>query len=266
MKDLTEIRPEHQSDLAVVISDKAIQALEHQRVQLQKFVTGQLKKGINGDYAQIPGTPKPSLLKPGAEKLANIFKLGNRVVKSDKDIDHKSNFAMFTYAVEIFHIPSGRAIAQCEGSANSHEKKFKERKIYEYNNGKRIEKGYEPTPIADILNTLQKMAQKRAFVGAVINAVGASDFFTQDVEEFAASKNQAEPQANQSGELSEKQLKRLFAICNAQGWSHEQTKQYMTRAFGVESSRDLNRQTYDLLINVIEKSSFEDAIGEVDEK
>jgi hypothetical protein len=33
-------------------------------------------------------------------------------------------------------------------------------------------------------NTLQKMAQKRAFVGAILIATGASEFFTQDLEDL----------------------------------------------------------------------------------
>lgn len=33
-------------------------------------------------------------------------------------------------------------------------------------------------------NTIQKMAQKRAFVGAILMATGASEFFTQDVEDM----------------------------------------------------------------------------------
>jgi hypothetical protein len=38
--------------------------------------------------------------------------------------------------------------------------------------------------VADIVNTLQKMAQKRALIAATLIAVNASDFFTQDIEDF----------------------------------------------------------------------------------
>ena len=38
--------------------------------------------------------------------------------------------------------------------------------------------------VADIVNTIQKMAQKRALVAAVLNATNASDWFTQDVEDY----------------------------------------------------------------------------------
>src|ERR1044072_6946392 len=40
--------------------------------------------------------------------------------------------------------------------------------------------------ICDQVNTIQKMAQKRSLVGAVLIAVNASEFFTQDVEDFHA--------------------------------------------------------------------------------
>lgn len=40
--------------------------------------------------------------------------------------------------------------------------------------------------IADQVNTIQKMSQKRALVGAVLLAVNASEFFTQDVEDLHA--------------------------------------------------------------------------------
>src|SRR5690606_14148666 len=37
--------------------------------------------------------------------------------------------------------------------------------------------------IADQVNTLQKMAQKRGLIAATLNTVNASDYFTQDIED-----------------------------------------------------------------------------------
>lgn len=39
--------------------------------------------------------------------------------------------------------------------------------------------------VADQVNTMQKMAQKRALIAATLLAVNASEFFTQDMEDFA---------------------------------------------------------------------------------
>jgi hypothetical protein len=175
------------SNLPVTRAD--FEALSDQRKMLLEFVAKQLRKDV--DYGVIPGTPKSSLFKPGAEKLARLFGLGIKLNLSDKTIDKAQNFAMFTYKAEIVHLKSGQMIAECEASCNSQEKKYKERAVWINN-----KKEKEITPIFDILNTLQKMAQKRAMVGGVILAVGASDFFTQDIDDVEDSNSiGAAPQA-----------------------------------------------------------------------
>lgn len=173
------------TSLSVNIDTKALSSLSNQRSQLRQFIKNELQK--DSDYGIIPGVKKESLYKPGAEKLANIFQLGSRIVKTDKEIDLEKNFAMIAVTVEVFHLPTGKAISQCEGICNSQEKKYKTRKNYSVKPP--VE---EVTPIGDILNTLTKMAQKRAYVGAVIIATGASDFFTMDVEDMPREYFQAE--------------------------------------------------------------------------
>ena len=47
-----------------------------------------------------------------------------------------------------------------------------------------------PNPeVADLVNTIQKMAQKRAVVAATLIATSASEFFTQDVEDIPADRD-----------------------------------------------------------------------------
>lgn len=230
------------TDLSVTLTDHAMAALKEQRRQLSIFIKDQLQKG--SDFDKIPGTPKECLLKPGAEKLANIFKLGSRIVDKTEVVDHDKNFIMCTYRIEIFHIPTGLAISQCEGSANSKEKKYKNREPF------------------DMINTFQKMAQKRAYVGAVIIATGASDFFTQDLDDMDL--GEVKPaQANQEskpppappavhGQLSEKQIKRLFAIAHSKKLTDVQLKGLLKSKFNLDSTKNLSRVQYDSLIAEIE--------------
>lgn len=138
---------------------------------LKEFVKSQMVQDV--DFGTIPGCPKPCLFKPGAEKLAQLFGFGVRINGKDKEIDLHQNFAMFSYTAEVYHLKTSVIISQCEGSCNSHERKYKTRTV------KNVK---EETAIGDIMNTLMKMAQKRAYVGAVIQATGASDFYTQDVD------------------------------------------------------------------------------------
>lgn len=173
------------SNLPVTRAD--FEALSAQRQLLLEFVAKQLRKDV--DYGVIPGTAKSSLFKPGAEKLARLFGLGARFLLIDKTLDGDRNFALFNYKCEVFHLKSGSVIAECEGTCNSQEKKYKERTSYVWNEKARKKlPEKESTPVFDILNTLQKMAQKRAYVGAVILATGASDFFTQDIDDVEDAK------------------------------------------------------------------------------
>ena len=55
--------------------------------QFQKVVQSQLMQ--NHDYGVIPGTPKPTLLKPGAEKIIMLLGLRSEfdIVDSTRDFD-----------------------------------------------------------------------------------------------------------------------------------------------------------------------------------
>jgi len=141
---------------------------------LKKFVATQMRTDV--DYGIIPGTNKNTLYQAGAQKLARLFGLTIKKKRTYQRIDKENNFAMFTYQASVYHARTGELLAQCEGSCNSQEKKYAARKNYKTN-------ALEVTPIYDVLNTLQKMAQKRAFVGAVIEACGAADFYTQDIDD-----------------------------------------------------------------------------------
>lgn len=173
------------------VTREAVDKMRQQRELLREYVKSQLREDV--DYGTVPGTQKHSLYKPGAEKLRQLFRLGSTMSMTDKELDRKDNFAMYTYKCRIYPIEAtDLTVSECEGSCNSQEKKYRERTIYEWvdmtrQDGsiyrKKVDKGTEPTPVCDVLNTLQKMAQKRAFVGAVIMATGASDFFTQDIDD-----------------------------------------------------------------------------------
>lgn len=196
--------PVTRADLNSLIEKKAV---------LKDFIRSQLNEGIQGDYAVVPGTNSKSLLKPGAEKLMLLFGLRSEVEKISEILDHNGNFAMFSYKASIFHIKSGIKIAECEASCNSKEKKYATRGEWSKNPQGASVKTQVETPMYDILNTLMKMCQKRAIVGGVILATGASDFFTQDLEDetdaqqlgvkpsgsLSTSNNTAKPQISVTG-------------------------------------------------------------------
>ena len=178
------------------------------------------------DFGVIPGTgSKPTLLKPGAEKLCSFFGLEPDFSQVTEECDWTGErhggepFYYIRYSVKLHR--GGRVLGVGEGSCNSWESKYRWRQgkrkcpkcgqeaiiagKEEYGGGwlcwkkqngcgatyqaddlaiRSQQVGRIPNPdIADVVNTIQKMAQKRALVAAVLIATGASEFYTQDVED-----------------------------------------------------------------------------------
>jgi len=157
------------------------------------------------DYDTIPGTPKPTLLKPGAEMLLRAFHLEPVTEIMDKtNMDDADNpFFDFTIKVTLYWIMGdGRKIRIGDGmgSANTRETRYAYRWLFgndlplgfdKQNAVKRTVKGYQQyrrnasaDEIYTLKNTVMKMAEKRALVDAVLKVTGADRIFTQDVEDM----------------------------------------------------------------------------------
>jgi len=149
------------------------------RVALDKLFNGLLQQGV--DFDRIPGTDKPTLLKPGAELLCQVFRLAPgepKVINATEDFE--KGILSYILMIRILHRDTGMPVAAGIGSANSYEIKYKYRNIEQ--DGEKI-KILNPEP-ADQQNTLIKMAAKRAYIDGVLKATGASRMFTQDVEDM----------------------------------------------------------------------------------
>lgn len=85
--------------------------------------------------------------------------------------------------------------------------------------------------IADQVNTIQKMSQKRSLVGAVLLAVNASEFFTQDIEDmhFNAGVVARETSAESSDVAEE-----IRAACRALGKTEEQLAGWIKKKYGAD--------------------------------
>lgn len=152
-----------------------------------------LKEGR--DYGTIPGVGKPSLFKPGAERVQMAFGCFVRYRIVEQEVDHNrkvewrkkkrvynnahkndnsyreeettgESLGLYRYVVEaqIVHRDSGQVVGECIGVCSTMEAKYVDRP-------------------RECENTALKMAEKRAHVGAVLNAFGLSEQFTQDVED-----------------------------------------------------------------------------------
>lgn len=161
--------------------------------EIAGVVTSLLKEGT--DYGKIPGTDKPVLLKPGAERMNLAFGCVANYEVVEQEIDHSRHnnyvkskkvwrnahqgdrvFTLETQAGEstglyryvvrcrIVNRATGEIVGEGVGSASTMETKYVDRP-------------------QDLENTVLKMSQKRALVAASLNAYALSDRFTQDLED-----------------------------------------------------------------------------------
>ncbi|WP_373479260.1 hypothetical protein [Geminocystis sp.] len=127
------------------------------------------------DYGTIPYCGnKDVLFKAGAEKLIRLFKLRptfdliDKIVDYDKELFHYHYH--YHYRCSLYRY--GDLVGQCDGIANNKEKKFT-----------RVDKSTGKMNDFSVVNTVCKMAQKRSLVGSVLIVCGASEYFTQDLED-----------------------------------------------------------------------------------
>lgn len=171
------------------------------RQAMLELMDSEMRPGI--DYGKIKGVDKPSLFKPGAEKLLMLFR-----VEAVPDVEDLSGPDLIRYRVKLqgIHMASGISVGRGMGEASTDEDKYRWRATYnrlEWENTpedrRRTKYGskkndrnqwedYETRQIrtnpADAANTILKMAEKRAKVALALAVTGASDIFSQDLEEM----------------------------------------------------------------------------------
>lgn len=185
--------------------------------KLQEFVKTSMVRGV--DYGSIDGFSKPTLLKPGAEKLCDAFGFSKTVDVINRI--EQWNVGIFSYEVRVTLSNKETGVVEAEGigSCNSKETSFRYQDPF------------------TIVNTLLKMAKKRALIDAVLSATRASGLFTQDIEDF--------PKPDRKGgdaPATKHQLTTLFRIVGQMDMSNSVAKEMMKIKFDVDKSILLTKQ------------------------
>ncbi len=169
------------------------------QVQLiQEVMEAVMKKDHH--YGIIPGTPKPTLYKPGAEKLLSTFHIGADPSEFITDLSTEDEIR-YRVAVKGFSQAMGNLLGVGIGECSSNEEKYKWRKPicneeFEETSADRkriVWKKIEGKPTqlkqvrmvpSDVANTILKMAKKRALIDMTLTITAASDIFDQDLEDL----------------------------------------------------------------------------------
>jgi len=193
-------QPDYDGLVMVVSPSEALRRIQ----ELQAFVKAVMVQGI--DYGTIPGTPKPTLLQPGAQKLEEIYGFSHSFEDLEKQCDWSEGFFLFRKRCVLTARRAGTYIGDGVGSCNSRESRYAHRWVFDKDIPQGVDKstlksetkmGKNNRPytryrlpnedIYSLVNTIEKMACKRALVHAIIGATRSSGIFTQDVEDLPAS-------------------------------------------------------------------------------
>lgn len=189
-------------------------AVLKQNIDIVKRMMSEVLKE-NEHYGVIPGTQRPTLLKPGAEKLLFVFRLGAKY--NTITIDRGDGHREYNSDCTIYDISNGQELGTASGSCSTLESKYRYRNVSDFEvldeeipkDAKEKKKEYrsqglgmkqvdgvwrwvryrdsqrtENPDIADVYNTALKMSQKRALIATTLNVLAVSDMFTQDTEDF----------------------------------------------------------------------------------
>lgn len=193
----------------------AVEALK----AIRTFVASELKPGV--DFGLIPGTgDKPTLLKPGAEKIALYYQ--TRISYAIDRMELGDGHIEFQVRCDLLARSNGATASEGYGSCCTMESKYRWRKAdrvcplcgqpsiikgreeygggwlcfakkggcgAKYHDGDQSIEGQqtgrvENVDVWDSRNTCLKMGLKRALVSAVLSLGSLSELFTQDVEDI----------------------------------------------------------------------------------
>jgi len=273
--------------------------VQAQIARIQEVMHSVMREGEH--YGSIPGTSgKMTLFKSGAEKLSLVFRLAAeyRVRERDLDDGHRE----YRVTCRLTHRTTGEFVGSGVGVCSTMESRYRYRRgtracpecgsdgtiikgKAEYGGGWIcfVKKGgcgakfaendpaitdqlvgrVENPDIADLYNTVLKMAKKRAHVDAILTATAASDIFTQDLEDFTEPVNEPrqpepepkqEPKARRSsataGELiTRQQIESLRKAAKRCGYT-DYGLQRLLGKFGFEEFEEITREMYPTIIHM----------------
>lgn len=209
---------------------------------LQHFVKEMMIPNV--DYDMIPKCDKPSLFKSGAEKLCDIFGFSKHIEIMNRMEDWEKGIFHYEVKATLISKRTGMIEAEGIGCCNSRERKYKSSDPF------------------SIMNTILKMAKKRALIDAVLSATRSSGIFTQDIEDVESCNPQIKSNELlikqnfvQINPINKAQLTEIFTIVAQKKIPVNKMMDLMLKKYKVAKSKLLNEQQANDLIKYLKSYS-----------
>lgn len=218
---------------------KQVDKMTAQRQVIAGFVKDHLKEGV--DYGTIESTSKsgkafkskPTLYKPGQEKIFSLFGLVSELVRDQETLEMLSEVTnLVAYKCNV------------------------------YKNNVKVAEGRGAAVIGDLgrdANSTIKIAEKRARMDACLT-LGFSEYFTQDLEDpeyrkknYPSSSTHTRQQKSvDDGELmTDNQRKLVYKLLEKKGLNKDDMRSYIKLKTEIEDPKDLTKHKASSLIKTI---------------
>lgn len=167
---------EPSSSSSALSAPNLIQYRSNRKILLE-VMEQEMKPGI--DYGITPGTDKPALWKPGAEKLVSMFAFAPSFSLDCERLEDRHR--IYNVKCTLKHRGTDTFLGDADAVCSTLETKYAKRKDWTDNEGV-LHIGAPNNP-ADYYNTCTKMGEKRALIAVVLFVTGASDIFSQDIDD-----------------------------------------------------------------------------------
>lgn len=134
----------------------SVQVEAERRTVMREFVQNQLTRDL--DFGVIPGTKKPTLYKPGMERIFSLLGIRTELEKDEATLSMITQENVVAYVCRAYSLKTGQLLGEGRGACSVDEK--------------------------GLVNTTVKIAEKRARMDCCLN-MGFSEYFTQDLEGVA---------------------------------------------------------------------------------
>lgn len=181
-------------------------------------------------------TKRPTLFKPGAEKVAVAYGLCQRYDMESKIEDAERGFFFYVARCDLVKIVNGAeyTITSAYGSANTREGRVGSQSPY------------------DGANSALKMAQKRALVSAALSLGCMSDSFTQDIEGDQEDGGVYYRGRDPEAPITPAQVKFFYTAASRHGLTKRDAKALL-QAHGYDSASKIRDKDFDTLLSAMDQ-------------
>lgn len=216
---------------ATMDTDDIISSAERRIANLQKVIGLALKITNKNDWVDMHGNPY--LTGSGAQKIARLFGVCWREMKTEKNISDDENGQFYFYkTIGLFYLKGKNDLVEAVGTCSQKDQFF-------------AKSGGVMKPKSEIDETnIMKASVTNCISNGITSLLGLKNLTWEQVksgginQSQTASVNFATGGAG-GGKISVPQQKRLFAIAKKAGKTDEQIKQYLTD-LGIEHTRDIS--------------------------